>query len=128
FHRAFDTCMDLLRALDEVVEAGCARILTSGGASTAVGGKARLAELVHEARSRAVILPGGGITAANVLEVARDTEAREFHAALSSLLPLDRDSGKFEEEVAKLANTLCQNERSERRARPKDAPFFPDLS
>jgi copper homeostasis protein len=38
FHRAFDMCADQFQALEDIIEIGCERILTSGGKSTAMEG------------------------------------------------------------------------------------------
>ncbi len=106
FHRAFDECADPERALREVIAAGCTRILTSGGAATAFAGRDRLAKLIRDAGKLVTILPGGGITAANAVEIARSTGATEFHAALSSLAGRDGKTDEFEREVVKLAAKL----------------------
>jgi copper homeostasis protein len=116
FHRAFDECSrkrsgddcpDLSQALEDVVRTGAARILTSGGAKSALAGAARLRTLVEAAGNRLIILPGAGISAENLAEVARQTAAPEFHSGLSSMLPYSsRDFARFEAEVAKLARGL----------------------
>ncbi len=106
FHRAFDECADPEQALEDVIAAGCARILTSGGAATAFAGRDRLAKLIRDAGKLVTILPGGGITAANAVEIARSTGATEFHAALSSLAGRDGKTDEFEREVVKLAAKL----------------------
>ena len=104
FHRAFDDAADLNAALEDVVDAGAARILTSGGSATAPGGVERLAHLVAEAKDRIVIVPGGGINASNALHVARETGARELHSGLGSVLAYGQeDYEAFESEVRKLA-------------------------
>src|SRR5712671_7508060 len=87
FHRAFDEASDLRQALGEVIKTGAHRILTSGGARSTPEGAAILAELVAAAADRVVIVPGAGINAANVLQVARQTGAHEFHSGLSTVLP-----------------------------------------
>jgi copper homeostasis protein len=109
FHRAFDEAPDLQQALQEVIKSGAHRILTSGGAKSAPEGAAVLAELVAAAGDRVVILPGAGINASNVLQVARQTGAREFHSGLSTALPYGSSNYKeFEEEVRKLAEAVAQ--------------------
>ncbi|GAB3830520.1 copper homeostasis protein CutC [Hymenobacter jeollabukensis] len=81
FHRAFDDCPDQAAALEDVIGLGCRRVLTSGGAATAEAGVARLAALVRQAAGRFVIMPGAGITAANVRAIAAATGAEELHTS-----------------------------------------------
>ena len=108
FHMAFDECADLRESLEAAIRTGAARILTSGGASGAPEGAAVLAGLVHLARDRITILPGGGISAANIADLARRTHAREFHSGLSSALPYSSaDFRAFETEVRKLVYQLA---------------------
>ena len=112
YHRAFDETVDLRQGLEDVIQAGARRILTSGGAATALAGAALLAELVAAAADRIVILPGAGISATNIAEVVRCTSAREFHSGLSSVLPYStRDFARFEAEAAKLASHLATSGR-----------------
>jgi copper homeostasis protein len=100
FHRAFDGCADLSQALEDVVSSGAARILTSGGAATAPEGAANLAMLVGTAGERVTIVPGAGIDAANILQLAAATRAHEFHSGLSSVFPHQQmDYAQFEKEV-----------------------------
>jgi copper homeostasis protein len=108
FHRAFDALADIDQSLEEVIQTGAARILTSGGASTAMEGRTQLAELVR--RGRIIIVPGAGITAANADLLAKETGAAEFHAGLSSLfLGVDTEEQRFEDEVRKLARQLVRH-------------------
>lgn len=107
YHRAFDEIVDLRKALEDVIETGARRILTSGGAKSAHEGAAVLAELITAARDRIIILPGVGISASNISLVAERTGARELHSGLSSALPYgSSDYEKFEGEVRKLAERL----------------------
>jgi len=108
FHRAFDEVADLDTALEEVVETGAARILTSGGAPTAPQGLAALAKLITAAGNRITIVPGSGISASNILEVAQRTRARELHSGLGTRIPYGSGNGAlFEDEVRKMANVLA---------------------
>ena len=108
FHRAFDDVADVNAALDDVIETGAARILTSGGAASAAAGIENVARLVAAAGQRVVILPGGGINASNALHVARQSGARELHSGLGSVLAYGHeDYVQFENEVRALAAQLA---------------------
>lgn len=107
FHRAFDDTVDLPQALEDVVQTGVTRILTSGGAASALEGAENIASLVDAAGERIVIVPGAGINADNVLSVAATTRAREFHSGLSGALPYPRtDYAAFERGVRELVAKL----------------------
>jgi copper homeostasis protein len=109
FHRAFDETADLDQALEDVIQTGATRILTSGGAKSALKGAAVLAKLVEAAGERIVIVPGAGISATNIERVAQRMKAREFHSGLSSALPYgSKDYKKFEEEVRKLTERIAR--------------------
>jgi copper homeostasis protein len=80
FHRALDRTPDLLAAADALVSLGIARVLTSGGAATAIEGAETLRALVDRVGDRLVVLAGGGVRAANVRDVVRRTGVHEVHA------------------------------------------------
>lgn len=82
FHRAFDCSPDLMRALEDVICAGAARILTSGGKPAAVEAVPLVAKLVRSAQERITIMACGGITAANAPTIIRETSVREIHVGL----------------------------------------------
>jgi copper homeostasis protein len=108
YHRAFDEADGLHRALEGVIQTGAKRILTSGGAKSVLEGAATLTELIEAAGNRIIIVPGAGMSAANILEVAQRTKAREFHSGLSSVLTYgSSDYKRFEEEVRKLAERIA---------------------
>jgi len=109
YHRAFDEAVDWHQALKDVIQTGVKRILTSGGAKGAQEGVAVLAEVIRAAEQRIVIVPGAGISALNIEQVAQQTGAREFHSGLSAVLPYGtKDYRKFEDEVRKLAKQIAR--------------------
>ena len=109
FHRAFDACPDLSQALEDVVQSGASRILTSGGAASAPEGTANIAMLVAAAGQRITIIPGAGINAGEILQLAATTRAQEFHSGLSSALPHGQtDYLQVEKEVRAMATMLSK--------------------
>jgi copper homeostasis protein len=82
FHRAFDVVANTDEALDQVIELGASRILTSGGAATALGGADSIAALVRHARGRISVMAGGNVREGNVRELIKRTGVKEIHARL----------------------------------------------
>lgn len=87
FHRAFDSVRDPLAALDDLLELGVDRLLTSGGAVTAVHGAELIAELVRRSGSDLSVMPGGGVTPENAVPLLVATGARELHFSARSGIP-----------------------------------------
>ena len=83
-HRGFDLVPDADIALEQAVELGCERILTSGCAVNAMDGLDALKRISMKAAGRISIMPGGGIRPANIGEILRATGAREVHGSCSS--------------------------------------------
>ncbi|WP_267221714.1 copper homeostasis protein CutC [Dyella silvae] len=81
FHRAFDLVRDQARSLEDVIALGAERVLTSGARRTAREGARRIQVLMEQARGRIVVMPGAGIDAGNIAELAMLTGAQEFHAS-----------------------------------------------
>ncbi|MFI5257515.1 MAG: copper homeostasis protein CutC [Gemmatimonadales bacterium] len=79
FHRAFDFTRDQDEALNALLDLDVDRVLTSGGAVTALQGAQTIARHVLRAGSDLTILAGGSITAASAAEVVRRTGVREIH-------------------------------------------------
>jgi copper homeostasis protein len=83
FHRAFDRTTDPFEALENIMEIGCERILTSGQQPKAFAGKQLIRDLIVQAGERIVIMPGSGITSENIISIAESTGAEEFHSSAS---------------------------------------------
>ncbi|MBX2962157.1 MAG: copper homeostasis protein CutC [Cyclobacteriaceae bacterium] len=78
-HRAFDVTRDPFEALEDCIEAGFDRILTSGQAETASEGLNLIKELVVKAGNRISIMPGSRIHEGNAKQVIESTGAKEIH-------------------------------------------------
>ena len=79
FHRAFDVTPDPMRALDQLVELGTTRILTSGQQDTVPEGADLIRRLIDYAGDRIEVLPGGGIKPFNLLDVIAKTGCKQIH-------------------------------------------------
>lgn len=87
FHRAFDRVKDPMQSLQEIIDLGCTRILTSGLRPNVDLGREMLRRLVDAAGDRITIMPGSGVRSNNVLELARFTGATAFHSSARSSHP-----------------------------------------
>ncbi len=84
FHRAFDVSCDLERALEDLIALGCERVLTSGGAATALEGVEVIRELVRQADGRITIMAGSGVTPENASRIVEQTGVSEIHGTFRS--------------------------------------------
>jgi copper homeostasis protein len=110
FHRAFDRAYEPFCALEDVIEIGCERILTSGQKPKATGGAELLKQLVEKAEDRIIIMPGSGVNATNLAMLAETTGAREFHSSASLFLKskMEYNNERMNEELQHI--TVDQNE------------------
>jgi copper homeostasis protein len=82
FHRAFDRCRDPFEALEQLVQIGCERILTSGQQPTVNEGIELITELNKAADHRIIVMPGSGVRKENIKILAEKTGSAEFHSSL----------------------------------------------
>ncbi|MBP6625274.1 MAG: copper homeostasis protein CutC, partial [Chitinophagaceae bacterium] len=81
FHRAFDRCSDPVQALEDLIDCGCKRLLSSGQHPSVMNGLPLLAKLNTQANERIIIMPGSGLNSGNVREVLEKTKCQEVHTA-----------------------------------------------
>jgi copper homeostasis protein len=86
-NRVFDAVLDPYQTLEQLIEAGCKRVLTSGQAATAPEGSQLLQELVIQAQGKISIMPGAGVKSSNLGELKTQTGAYEFHASARQTVP-----------------------------------------
>jgi copper homeostasis protein len=79
FHRAFDVVPDANRALDELINLGFMRVLTSGQKKTALDGREMIRHLIERADGRIEILAGGGVRPHNVQQLLDATRCTQVH-------------------------------------------------
>lgn len=82
-HRAIDLVPDPVAAVREAAALGYDKVLSSGGALTAIEGMATLAAMALAAGERVSIIAGSGVTPANVARLIAGTGVREVHGSAS---------------------------------------------
>lgn len=82
FHRAFDECRNPKEALEQIIDCGCHKLLTSGCKATAWEGREMLKKLLSQAGRRIGIIGAAGITVDNVHQLVLETGLYEVHASL----------------------------------------------
>jgi copper homeostasis protein len=117
FHRAFDVVNDPVAALDNLINLGVDRLLTSGQCKSAFEGIPLISRLVSMANNRMVIMPGCGIHKDNIQIIRKKTGAAELHIG-SAAHSRREESGEFQfgpqvfvnaEKVKELANAVSKS-------------------
>jgi copper homeostasis protein len=88
-HRAFDLTPDPSAALEAAIELGFERVLTSGGAKTALQGAERLRTLADQADGRIIVMAGGGVTAETIPALMRESGLSEVHGSFKGPLVMN---------------------------------------
>jgi copper homeostasis protein len=83
-HRAIDLVPDPVAAVREAAALGFDKVLSSGGAPTAIEGAATLAAMVAETGDRLSIIAGSGVAPGNVAQLIAKTGVREVHGSAST--------------------------------------------
>jgi len=94
FHRAFDCVPNPMQALEQLIDLGVDRILTSGQEPSAKKGIALLKQLKEKANGRITILPGCGIHPENAV-LFKDAGFTEIHASASKVITAKKNSTYF---------------------------------
>src|SRR5665213_2745699 len=91
FHRAFDRVDNPLEALEDIIDLGFERILTSGLKNKAIENTTLLTDLIKKAAGRIIIMPGSRVNSENIISIAETTGAKEFHSSASFLKESDME-------------------------------------
>jgi copper homeostasis protein len=117
-NRAFDATPNPFKALEDIISAGCQRVLTSGQKTAAPDAGEILHQLVQQARERIIIMPGAGIKSTNIEKLISECGAKEYHGSARKSIanpmtfanPLVTDFGNVyiadEEEVRKIVASI----------------------
>ena len=105
FHRAIDLANDYLDAIQQLIDLGFTRILTSGQAKNVMEGIDNIAMAQRELGHKIQIMPGGGIKPANLLELVSQTKVEHIHCSASSKVTRVTGGGVFPAESLQLQVT-----------------------
>lgn len=106
FHRAFDEVSNWKTAMDQLINMGFKRILTSGQAASVSEGQAALEEMVGYANGRIEIMAGGGVRPGNIQSV-KETGVSAIHFSGTSSQAIDTDS-RFSTVISKVDEQLIR--------------------
>jgi len=109
FHRAFDFVNEPQKVLEQLIELGFDRLLTSGQQPTAIEGITMIQQLVEWADGRILIMAGSGVNASNAIQLA-ETGVDALHFTSHKLdmqsitLGMGSKSIPNEEKIASISN------------------------
>jgi len=89
FHRAFDWTPNPFESIEQLVDLGVERVLTSGQETSAAKGIDLLRQLKEKTSERITILPGGGINSENAM-VFKTAGFSEIHASATTIHPVNK--------------------------------------
>lgn len=124
-NRVFDRTPDPFKALEDLINCGCERVLTSGQKSAAPDAIDVLRKLVQQSNGRIIIMPGAGVRASNIELLIRETGATEVHTSARKIIqsssthqnPEILDTGNVyladEEELRKILTTAARIDATE---------------
>jgi copper homeostasis protein len=87
FHRAFDRCNDPIKGLEDIIQTGCKRVLTSGQLPNVVDALPLIKMLNEKAEGRIIILPGSGVRSNNCKQIVQETGVFEIHSSARKAVP-----------------------------------------
>lgn len=112
FHRAFDMASNLPAApavaIDQVIDSGADRVLTSGGEPTAEQALDAIQALVQAARNRIGVIVCGGVREHNVRRLLDATGAREVHVGHSGVEVAVPSQMRFRNEKLSMGALPCR--------------------
>jgi copper homeostasis protein len=106
FHRAFDVVAEPLHALEQIIELGFERILTSGQEPTATQGIQLIKSCINQAAGRIIIMPGSGVISSTLPQLIAETEAQEYHTSAKLTGHLGQYLGVDTSEARTMVNML----------------------
>lgn len=98
FHRAFDDLVSFEKPLNQLIELGVNRVLTSGLASNVELGMNNLKSMVEYVDGKIEIMSGGGVNASNIAKIRDEVNPDAIHFSATAKKPINKES-RFSETI-----------------------------
>jgi copper homeostasis protein len=108
FHRAIDLTNNYFKTIQELIDLGFTRILSSGQAKNIMEGIDGVAMAQREFGHKIQIMPGGGIKPENIISLVSQTKVEHIHCSASSKVTRVTGGGVFPAEALQLQVTSKQ--------------------
>jgi copper homeostasis protein len=111
FHRALDRTIDIEKSMEDIINLGFERVLTSGGHKNVTEGKEIIQSLQQKFGVQIIIMPGAGVTPENAKEISVFCDTQEIHATCKmefsqEVMSNENFSDSFPESNKNLINEL----------------------
>ncbi len=80
-NRVFDGVPDPFKSIEELIQCGVERVLTSGQKASAPEGVDLIAKLIQQSDDRISIMPGAGVKSSTIEQLINTTSAKEYHGS-----------------------------------------------
>lgn len=87
YHKAMDALRDPVAEITRLVSLGVDRVMTSGGVPSSLDGAQQISELRSAADGQIEVIPAGGISSANALQIVELTGVDQIHGSFSEGQP-----------------------------------------
>ena len=102
FHKAFDEIKNIYEAVDDLIEIGFDRILTSGKREKVIDGVDEINKLANYCNSKISIMPGGSLRSNNIDKFTKNKDLNEFHS--SCIIKNNLDENEIKNLIKKISN------------------------
>ena len=86
FHRAIDMVQDFEKSIEDLIQLGANRVLTSGGMKNVEAGINNLCKWNKKYGKEIIIMPGCGINEHNLKKLHTQIQAKEYHGSFKTTL------------------------------------------
>ncbi len=86
FHRAIDVSLDYMEAMQDLIDCGVDRVLTSGATSKAVEGTMKIKQAHDMFKEQIEILVGCGVDESNVTYILQRTGVNQVHSSCKKIM------------------------------------------